>query len=150
MYTNHNGEIVAVPRAPGNYDADAVSEATALTCNDASRTQQQFKDETDINVILERFGVTGHLPVTAVQPMSGDFTTITDFQTALETVRASEENFMRLPSKVREQFGQDPRKFVDFCLNPANIEAVRELGLAPRPVAPVITEVIKNGQDGTN
>ena len=45
-----------------------------------------------------------------------------------------------MPSVIRERFGNDPAKFVDFCVNPANIEAVREMGLAPRPVEPAKKE----------
>lgn len=139
------GELYPTPRATGNYDPDLVSKETALYCEDPSRTQQHFKDECDINVIVERFGVTGHLPIMAVQPMQGDFTGVDDFQSALEHVRASQENFMRLPAKVRERFQNNPQAFVDYCLNPANIEGVRELGLAPRPAAPGIIEAVKNG-----
>ena len=70
--------------------------------------------------------MTGHLPIVSVQPMVGDFTNISDYHTMVETLRASNENFMLLPSAVREKFGNDPRKFVDFCVDPANIEAVRK------------------------
>lgn len=148
MIVDSNGVIVDTPRSPGNYDADAVSAATGLVCLDPSRTQQQFKDECDINVILERFGVTGHLPIVSVQPMQGDFTNISDYHTMVETLRASQDNFMALPSKVREKFDNDPRKFVDFCVDPANIEVVRELGLAPRPGEPGIIDVMKEIRDG--
>lgn len=124
---------------------DSVSRETGLLCLDPSRTKQEFKEECDINYIVEQFGVTGHMPITTVQPLVGDFSNISDYHEAVNTVKASNENFMRLPSAIREKFNNDPSQFVDFCLNPANIEAVRELGLAPRPVAPGITEVINNG-----
>ncbi|AXH76961.1 MAG: internal scaffolding protein [Microviridae sp.] len=140
--------FVIVVRNPYNYDVDAVSRETGLACTDPTRTQQQFKDECDINVILERFGVTGHLPLTTLQPMAGDFTEITDFHGAMQAVEAAKENFMTLPSKVREKFNQDPKVFVDFCLDPANIDAVREMGLAPRPVAPTMTEIKKDTENG--
>ncbi|AXH76661.1 MAG: internal scaffolding protein [Microviridae sp.] len=131
-------------RSAYNYDTDKVSRETGLKCMDPTRTQQQFKDECDINVILERFGVTGRLPLTTMQPMSGDFTGVEDYHSAVEAVRAANENFMTMPAKMRERFNSDPQVFVDFCLNPANIDAVREMGLAPRPAAPVMSQVIKD------
>ncbi|WNK13327.1 MAG: internal scaffolding protein [Microvirus sp.] len=130
-------------RNPYNYDRQAVSVATGLVCTMASKTQQQFKDECDINVILERFGVTGQLPLTARQPMSGDFTGISDYHQALLSLEAANANFLLLPAKVRDQFNQDPRVFVDFCLNPANAQAVAELGLSARPPAPTLAEISK-------
>lgn len=136
-----DGVIGPFVRTSWNYDTNQASIDTGLACADESLTQQQFRDECDINNILRNFGVTGHLPTTAVQPMAGDFTEIGDYQEALEAVRASEENFLALPSSVRDRFQHDPRVFVDFCLNPANLEAVRELGLAPRPPAPTIAEL---------
>lgn len=138
---NHHGEIVRFVRTPYNYDADQASVQSGLLCLDGTRTQQQFKEECDINVILERFGVTGRLPLTTLQPMSGDFTGIDDYQSALESVRAANANFLTLPSKIRDQFNQDPRAFVDFCLNPANRNAVAELGLMARPPQPTIAEL---------
>lgn len=149
MHCDADGVRVHFVRNGYNYDTDKVSRETALVSDPETRTQQQFKDECDINVILERFGVTGQLPLNAMQPLTGDFVNVEgDYQMALEAVRAADENFMRLPSKIREQFNNEPQRFVDFCVNPANIEAVREMGLAPRPVAPVLSEVIKNGSEG--
>lgn len=132
-------------RSAYNYDMDAVSRETALNCRELTRTKQEFKLECDINNIIKQFGVTGHLPITSVQPLEGDFTNIDDYHSALNTINAADDNFLRLPSGIRERFNNDPNQFVDFCLNPANIEAVRDLGLAPRPAAPALSEVIKHG-----
>lgn len=143
---DEHGEFVyPFVRSPYNYDMDRVSRETGLVCLDPSRTKQEFAEECDINTILRRFGVTGHLPIAAVQPLSGDFTGIDNYHDALNTVLAADANFLRLPSGIRERFNNDPRQFVDFCLDKSNIEAVRELGLAPRPEAPVLSEVIKDG-----
>lgn len=140
-------------RTQYNYDRELVSRNNGLTCPEPTRTQQQFKEECDINVILKRFGVTGHLPLMAVQPVQGDFTGVEDYQSMLNTLMAADDNFMRLPSDVREKFGQDPRKFVDFCVDPANIDAVREMGLAPRPAgkpAPTLVEIVNGNKPEGN
>lgn len=133
MHTNEHGEITHFVRTPYNYDRNAASRATGLACTDGTRAQQQFRDECDINVILKRFGVTGQLPTTVRTPMTGDFTNITDYQSALNAVMEAQRNFLLVPSNIRQKFDNDPRKFVDFCIDPANIETVREMGLAPKP-----------------
>lgn len=117
-------------RGPLNYDTDAASAESVLVCGE-SKTQQQFKDECDINTILKRFGVTGLVPGNGRVPAYGDFTGISDYRSALHAIMEAEDSFMSLPSDVRERFGQDPAKFVDFCLDPANLEEARKLGLAP-------------------
>ena len=48
-------------RSAYTFDSDAVSNETALDCGDESVTQQCFKDECDINVLLAKFAVTGHV-----------------------------------------------------------------------------------------
>jgi len=140
-----NDGVIVYPfvRSPYNYNMDTASELTGLRCDDGSRTKQEFAEECDINTIIRRFGVTGHLPITSVQPLEGDFTNIEDYHSAINTVNAANANFMRLPSAVREKFHNNPQIFVDFCLDPANIEAVRDLNLAPRPAAPALSEVVK-------
>lgn len=130
MRVSENGVIQRL-RKP-HEDHDQVSARTGLVCNLPTRTQQQFRDETDINTILKRFGVTGRLPLTAKQPLVGDFSDIGDFQTALQAVEDANDNFMQLPASVRARFGHSPRQFVEFCVNPANIEEVRALKLAPQ------------------
>ena len=42
-----------------------------LECKDPSLAQQQFKDDVDINVLLERFKVTGVMPQGVVMPSYG-------------------------------------------------------------------------------
>lgn len=130
-------------RTPYNYDPMRVTKETGLRCDDPTLAQQQFKDECDINVILEKFAITGHLPIVSTQPMSGDFTGIGDYHEAVLALQEAQDNFMALPSKVRERFNNDPAQFVDFCVDPKNIESVRELGLAPRIAAPIPQPIVK-------
>ena len=43
------------------FDTDAVSNETALDTGEDAVTQQCFKDECDINILLAKFAVTGQL-----------------------------------------------------------------------------------------
>lgn len=116
--------------APGNYDAEALSIETGLECNDPSLAQQHMRDETDINEIVRRFGLTGELPEAVRRPTYGDFTGVFDYQSALNAVRAADEAFGEMPAHVRARFGNDAAAFVEFCSDPANAEEFVKLGLA--------------------
>lgn len=127
-------------RTPLNYDPDAASLQAGLETPELTLAQQQFKDECDINVICERFGITGQLPVGVRPPEYGDFTAVTDYQSAMQAVRQAEESFMAMPAKVRERFAHSPQQFLEFVADPANLEEARSLGLAmpsePDPATP--------------
>lgn len=122
-------------RAPFNYDVDQASQDAGLAFDpDEGMTQQQFADECDINKIVERFGLTGQLPENLRMPVSGDFTGVTDFHSAMNIVRQAEEEFMRVPAKVRERFGNDPGALMAFLDDPGNRDEAVKLGLVNPPV----------------
>lgn len=123
-------------RAFNNYDTDLVSLETSLECKDPTLTKQSFKDESDINTIIHRFGLDGQLPTNVRQPQYGDFTGITDFHTAANAIAAANESFDEMPAHVRSRFNNDPGAFVDFCLNPDNKDELIKLGLVEKPLPP--------------
>lgn len=113
------------------YDShDAVSTSTGLVCDDPSLTQQQFKEESDINTIVDRFMKTGHLPDPVSMPQYVDYEGIFDFQSAMNVVRQADENFMRMDAKVRARFHNSPQEFLEFFADPANTDEAVRLGLA--------------------
>ena len=109
---------------------DARSTETGLKCLDSSLTQQQFKDESDINTIVDRFMKTGHLPEPASMPQYVDYEGVFDFQSAMNVVRQADENFMRMDAKVRARFHNSPQEFLEFFANPDNVDEAVRLGLA--------------------
>lgn len=138
-------------RTPYNYDRDAVSEQTGLSCGEPSRTQQNFKDECDINVIMERFGKTGQVPGNLRLPSYDDFTGVTDFQSAMNAVREASEGFMELPAKLRAQFDNDPQLFLEFVADDANRDKAVELGLIKPPAAdpgPTLVRIVPDDPAG--
>lgn len=121
-------------RTPFNYDRDAASNESALTCEDESLTIQSAKEETDINTIVRRFGLTGELPSDVAMPVSGDFVGIGDFHSAMTLVRQAEEEFLRVPADLRARFANDPARFMAFIEDDRNIDEARKLGLLREPV----------------
>ncbi len=130
-------------RNPYNYDKDEASISDALFCEDPSLAQQHMKDECDINVIIERFGVTGQLPQTPVSPSYGDFSGVTDYHSALNQLNATMEDFMALPAQLRVRFGHDPVQLLEFLENDQNRDEAIQLGLIDgKPVVdPIVSAV---------
>jgi phage internal scaffolding protein len=128
-------------RNPYNYDKDEASINDALLCQDPSLAQQHMKDECDINVIIERFGVTGELPNAPVSPQYGDFSGVTDYHSALNQINATMDDFMALPAKLRVRFDHDPVKLLEFLQNDTNRDEAIQLGLIDgQPVAePIVS-----------
>lgn len=99
--------------------------------NAVSRTQQQFKEECDINSILGKFRRTG--VIDHVNRYNGDygFATSTSFQEAMNQVAEVNSMFASLPSEIRNRFANDAGAFLEFVQDPANAGDVEELGLVP-------------------
>lgn len=124
-----------VVRSAYSYDRDLNSEGTAFFDDSESMTQQSFKEECDINTIVRRFGVTGEMPENVRVPQYADFEESFDFMSAMNLIREAQESFMAMPSAVRDRFGHDPARFVDFFNDPENRPEAERLGvLTRRPV----------------
>lgn len=136
--TDDDGVIVGhFVRNPYNYDRNMASIAAGTMAAGKNRTQQQFRDEVDINTIVRRFGLTGELPENLRVPQSGEFEDVVDFQSALNIVRSAEESFMQLPAEVRRRFNNNPQMLQEFVENRDNLDEARRLGIAvPAPIAP--------------
>lgn len=102
-------------RQPYNYDTNKAGDEDAIACKDPTLTQQHFKEECDINTIVDRFGLSGELPQVLDLPTHGDYTGIFDYQTAMNTVVKARETFMQMPAHLRSRFHNDPQEFLAFC-----------------------------------
>lgn len=97
-----------------SYDAKAVSDQTAREAapHEVYLVQQQFAQEVDINEIVHRFGITGATPFGGAQGVYGDFTGITDYESALAKIKDADARFMKLPAEVRDRFANDPAMLI--------------------------------------
>jgi len=125
-------------RTPYNYDTDAASNESGLACEEPSLAQQHFKEECDINTILQKFSITGLLPESPLSPRYGDFSGISDYHTALNRVIAAQDEFEALPAQIRARFDNDPAKLIEFLDNDANRPEAEDLGLVERAAAEVV------------
>jgi hypothetical protein len=108
---------------------------TRFTPVGESATKQSFKEEVDINSIVKRFtkgmGLENMQGVPLSEKNFGDFSDVTDLRGLYDRMHNAQESFYKLPSKVRLKFDNDPVDFLEFASNPDNLDAMRELGLAP-------------------
>lgn len=83
-----------------------------LLSGEPSRTKQEFKDEVNINTIIDRMqkGIQPPAWMTSNTPHYGDFTNQpTSFQEAFAIVEAAELAFESLPLGFRRAIDHDPR-----------------------------------------
>lgn len=125
-------------RSMFNYDTDAASNESGLACEEPTLAQQHFKDECDINHILEKFSITGILPEAPLSPRYGDFSGIGDYHTALNRVIAAQHEFGALPAQIRARFDNDPSKLIDFLDDEANRSEAEKLGLVNKVAAEAV------------
>lgn len=115
---------------------------------DEGKTKQEFRDECDINVLMERYeksGVISNLNTASPRYLDLGDASHLDLMHAMQVLNEAEASFMSLPAKVRAEFDNDAMAFVEFAENPDNIDRMREFGLVkPKEVeaAPLKVEVV--------
>lgn len=114
-----------------------------ITINDKpTRTQQQFKDEVDMNNIIAKYHQTGQ--VTHLARKAGaytDLSNVSDYQKSMQMVIDAQNAFDTLPAKLRARFGNDPAQLLAFMGDKNNYDEGVKLGLlepksTPPPSAP--------------
>ena len=115
------------------YDRSVPSRLTFA--DDEGRTQQSFKDQCDVNKILDKFTRTGVLEhVSEYGGEYGDFVDAPGYHEAMNSVVEAQQMFEALPAKLRKRFENDPATFLAFMDDPANVDEMRSMGLLPKEV----------------
>ena len=121
------------PASLRGYVAKDISVLTSTDTGSDSLVQQQFGEEVDVNTIMRRYGMTGSAPFGDETGVYGDFTGISDYDSAVERIRGAQERFMALPAEIREKFNNDPGELI----RRANAMQEKELeAMFVEPVAP--------------
>lgn len=120
------------------------SDISGVDTGPETLVQQSFAEEVDINTIVRRFGVSGELPFwRGGAGIYGDFTDMPDFSQMRDAVERANARFESLPATVRERFGNDPAKLVEFATALPEAEFLKmfeEAGGDPAalPASPVV------------
>lgn len=140
MELTTDGEVVVhqpTPfwKTPFNHNTDLEAIRTATFSYEPSLTQQHARDETDINLIVERFLKTGQMPQVAVPPTYADFTTTADYHELQNHLAETNALFYKLPASVRASFQNDPAQWVGEINErladptPQNLDYLRTMGM---------------------
>ncbi|AZL82866.1 internal scaffolding protein [Apis mellifera associated microvirus 23] len=93
-------------------------------------TQQQFKDEVNVNNIMKRYQRTRE--ITHLNNRRGVYADISNAQgyfESLNVIRKANEAFDQLPSPIRARFSNDPAALLEFIHNPDNYDEAVKLGI---------------------
>ncbi len=97
--------------------------------------QQQFRDDCDVNIIMQRYQKTGAIDhVSKHQPEYG-FATPNDYHQSMNIITTANSMFNDLPSNIRNEFSNNPQAFLKFVQDPKNADRAKELGLELSPQA---------------
>jgi len=85
----------------------------------------------NINSIMAKWITTGVVPVSGQEPSYGDFTNVEDYHSAMNQIKAADEDFLALPPHIRKHVRNDVGEFLDMVFDPERRGELEELGLAP-------------------
>ena len=104
-----------------------------------SMAEQHFKEECDINNIVQRYQETGVLPQGNREPLFGDFAEYPqDLQSSQAYFDKAGEAFMQLPATLRKEFDNSPVKLLEFLHDERNRDRAVSLGLINPPAEQVV------------
>ena len=117
-----NGKVIT-KRADGSI-------RVATYNSEPSKTDQQFKDDVNVNNVIAKYMRTRDARVLGSRVgQYADLTKLTDLSGAMNQVLMARDAFESLPSKLRQRFGHDPLAFVEYMQDPSNHKEAIELGL---------------------
>lgn len=95
---------------------------------DDGKTRQEFAEEADINILMDRYKQTGIPPALNADGsrLYLDVSDVPDFMTAHQIVIDANNAFMALNADARAEFQNDPAKFMEFVSQGKNDEYKRE------------------------
>lgn len=133
LVDDETGEVLAEPffKTPYNHDRNAESDRTGLACKDPTLTDQSFKEDADINTIIDRALKGQEFPIVLPEHF-GNGVGIPSLYEARSRIAESNATFYNLPPKIREEFLNDPGRWeqqVITDLANGNTENLQRMGL---------------------
>lgn len=118
-----------------------------LKCEDDSLTDQHFKDECDVNKIMERYIKTGCLVDPLIMPRNegffGDVSEAPDYLEAQNTIIRAQTAFDALPGQIRKRFNNNPAELIAFMADSKNKDEAKKLGLVQAKDIPIVKEPVE-------
>jgi phage internal scaffolding protein len=103
-----------------------------------SRTNQSFKDQCDVNLIIAKYRKTGEITHVrnVAQGSYMDCASVPEFQEAQNIIARANSLFADVPANIRAHFDHSPEKFFAFLQDDKNAEEAIKMGLATKRPAP--------------
>lgn len=102
----------------------------ATTGYGKERTQQQFKDECDVNMIIKKYKKTGIITHSNSKTGSyADMSIMPSYQEAMNVVTAAKSAFEELPAHIRAKFRNNPENMINYLKDDRNRTEAIKLGL---------------------
>lgn len=137
----HN--VVALPlcRTPNDGFGPFISDLTGSINLEPSKTQQQFTQQCDPNFIVDRHAAGQDISMflSRSAPLTGDYSDLpaTSLHEMMNITAEARQTFESIPQDIRDRFGNNPVKFIDFIMDPSNEAEMVKLGLIkPAEVTP--------------
>lgn len=109
----------------------------SVDCGTHLITKQEFKEESDINYILNQYKKTGIINnIMKQQPIYTDLPDELDYQHSMNITMQASDAFQTLPAVVRRYFDNDPLQLVAAVHNPDMRATLEELGVLEGPLNP--------------
>lgn len=96
--------------------------------DEMSPVQQHFRDQSDINFIVDYWTRTGNF--NSVNPSPAryvDCTVVQDYQNALDTLCKADEILESMTPQQRAKFHNDPVAFIEYFSDPSKIDELKVL-----------------------
>lgn len=121
--------------------------------NDKPITEQNHKGSVDINEIVRKTaGGFDRIAATAnITALSYDTNPYNDFEEMMTLVAKGKQAFESLPHEVREEFNNNPAKYMDYVRNPENKDDLVKRGWVeppPKEPAPAQVQMMVQSEDG--
>lgn len=108
-----------------------------VECLDESKTQQHFKDQCDINKIVNNLEATGSADhVKQARERYGDFTEILDVGVNLDKATKAKQLYEHLPVALRKATGNSIQGMFEFINDEKNFDECVKLGIFNKPEKP--------------
>lgn len=98
-----------------------------------SKTDQSFKDDCDVNIVLQRFMKTGDQSIFRQGGSYADVSEVPDLLESHLNLQRAKLAFDQLPALVRKKLENNPLMLEQYLLDPNNHEEAIELGLINPP-----------------
>ena len=126
--------------------------------DEPSKTDQQYKDDCDVNEIIRRYKKDGIVPhVKNINAQFADVSDIPSLMEGIERIDAAKEEWLKVPASIRKKHGNSVVNFYNWLADPANQDEAVKLGLKKKPkpaeepvAAPKAAEGGKNGGTSTD